>query len=80
MTVSTTTAESGFFTPQATTGRGSDSTAPVSSPYNTHRRHRALRQQPAIPKPIPIRTPPAEARGGRRDRLGGLLHEYELAA
>ena len=48
--------------------------------YNTHRPHRALQQQPPIPKPIPIRTPPDEARVRRRDRLGGLLHEYELAA
>jgi len=48
--------------------------------HNTHRPHRALDQQPPIPKPIAIRTPPAEARVRRRDRLGGLLHEYELAA
>jgi putative transposase len=48
--------------------------------HNTHRPHRALQQQPPIPKPIPIRTPPDEARVRRRARLGGLLHEYELAA
>jgi putative transposase len=48
--------------------------------YNTHRPHRALSQQPPIPKPIPIRRPPDDSRVRRRDRLGGLLHEYELAA
>jgi putative transposase len=47
--------------------------------HNTHRPHRALEQRPPIPKPIP-HTPPNEARVRRRDRLGGLLHEYELAA
>jgi len=48
--------------------------------HNTHRPHRALGQQAPIPKPIPIRTPPGDARVRRRDRLGGLLHEYKLAA
>ena len=48
--------------------------------HNTHRPHRALSQQPPIPKPIPIRAPPNDAGVRRRDRLGGLLHEYELAA
>ncbi len=48
--------------------------------HNTHRPHRALGQQAPIPKPIPIRTPPGDAHVRRRDRLGGLLHEYELAA
>jgi hypothetical protein len=48
--------------------------------HNTHRPHRALKQQPPIPRPIPIRTQPGEARVRRRDRLGGLLHEYKLAA
>src|SRR5712691_3768656 len=48
--------------------------------HNTHRPHRALSQQPPLPKPIPIPAPPLEARVRRRDRLGGLLHEYELAA
>src|SRR5262245_24748728 len=48
--------------------------------YNTHRPHRALEQRPPLAKP-----PPARPTGGdlvrlrRRDRLGGLLHEYELA-
>jgi putative transposase len=48
--------------------------------HNTHRPHRALDQQPPIPKPTPIRPPPDHAHIRRRDRLGGLLHEYELAA
>jgi len=48
--------------------------------HNTHRPRRALRQQSPIPKPIPIDTPAGEAHVRRRDRLGGLLHEYELAA
>jgi len=48
--------------------------------HNTHRPHRALNQQAPIPKPIPICTPPSDAHVRRHDRLGGLLHEYELAA
>jgi transposase InsO family protein len=54
--------------------------------YNTHRPHRSLDQQPPLAKPPPVR---ARAPSGerlqldhlrRRERLGGLLHEYELAA
>ena len=54
--------------------------------YNEHRPHRALAQQPPLAKPPPIRAaaPSAEQLQldglRRRDRLGGLLHEYELAA
>jgi putative transposase len=48
--------------------------------HNTHRPHRALQQQPPIPTPIPIRAPPDQAHVRRRNRLGGLLHEYELVA
>ena len=48
--------------------------------YNTHRPHRSLEQQPPLPKPTPIRAQDGELRVRRRDRLGGLLHEYELAA
>jgi putative transposase len=54
--------------------------------YNEHRPHRSLDQQPPLAKPPP-RAAPASRRGPlqldrlrRRDRLGGLLHEYELAA
>jgi transposase InsO family protein len=47
--------------------------------YNTHRPHRSLRQHP----PIGRRTPPTSAatvRPLRRDRLGGLVHEYVQVA
>jgi transposase InsO family protein len=48
--------------------------------YNTHRPHRSLEQQPPLLKTKP--GPPTDAswRVRRRDRLGGLIHEYELAA
>jgi putative transposase len=49
--------------------------------YNTHRPHRALEQRPPLANPPPV--PPrgdALRRLRRRDRLGGLVHEYELAA
>ena len=50
--------------------------------YNHHRPHRALDQQ----APLSVRTGPASigdpdlARLRRTDKLGGLIHEYELAA
>lgn len=48
--------------------------------YNGHRPHRAL----ALTPPRPTRPLPAPACGSdrvqRRDRLGGVLHEYVLAA
>jgi transposase InsO family protein len=53
--------------------------------YNEHRPHRSLGQRPPLAQP-----PPTGARGQgaalelarlrRRDRLGGLIHEYQLAA
>jgi putative transposase len=48
--------------------------------YNEHRPHRALGQRPPAGEgcPAPIRQAALAVR--RRDRLGGLLHEYELAA
>jgi putative transposase len=48
--------------------------------YNEHRPHRALGQRPPCGEgcPAPIRQAVHAVR--RRDRLGGLLHEYELAA
>ena len=57
----------------------------VSCPYNEHRPHRALGQQPPLSKPPP---PDEQAiadvidldRVRRRDLLGGLIHEYQLAA
>jgi transposase InsO family protein len=54
--------------------------------YNEHRPHRSLDQRPPLAKPPPIDGPaPSNVllqldRLRRRDRLGGLLHEYELAA
>jgi len=55
--------------------------------YNEHRPHRSLGQQPPLAKPPPMiaeRTPITEPvpldRLRRHDRLGGLLHEYELVA
>jgi putative transposase len=54
--------------------------------YNRHRPHRSLAQRPPLAKPPPLAAPvpSREAlpldRLRRRDRLGGLLHEYELAA
>jgi putative transposase len=49
--------------------------------YNKHRPHRALGLQTPEATPTPLhatRASPLQVR--RRDRLGGLLHEYELAA
>jgi hypothetical protein len=69
----------------ATAGRRKDSTAPVSSPYNTHRPHRSLDQRTPLAKP-PINEPAPRAELPqldllrRRDRLGGLLREYRIAA
>src|SRR5215207_4594817 len=50
--------------------------------YNTERPHRALGRQPPIAThpPPPPPPPPPQATIQRRDRLGGLLHEYHLAA
>ncbi|HEY5434884.1 MAG TPA: integrase core domain-containing protein [Candidatus Limnocylindrales bacterium] len=49
--------------------------------YKAHRPHRALelRAPEATPTPFPAtRASPRQVQ--RRDRLGGLIHEYELAA
>jgi putative transposase len=55
--------------------------------YNEHRPHRSLAQRPPLAKPPPRISEPTPTieqlrldRLRRRDRLGGLLHEYELAA
>jgi len=50
--------------------------------YNGHRPHRSLDQQAPLrvgTRPVPIGKPD-RARIRRTDRLGGLIHEYELAA
>ena len=46
--------------------------------FNTHRPHRSLRQRP--PLVDAPRRPRAATRVRRRDRLGGLLHEYAQVA
>ena len=50
--------------------------------YNTHRPHRGLDLRPPQPAPSVRMSEPAllDGRVQRRDRLGGLLHEYVLAA
>jgi len=50
--------------------------------YNTHRPHRSLNRAPLRPAPEPL-TEPSQLRQLailRRDRLGGVLHEYQHAA
>jgi len=49
--------------------------------YNTHRPHRALGLAPPVPRPrlrLVGSNPPDQLH--RRDRLGGLIHEYARAA
>jgi len=50
--------------------------------YNGHRPHRSLEQ--ASPLSMDLATPPISPPDGtklrRSDRLGGLIHEYEMAA
>jgi transposase InsO family protein len=50
--------------------------------YNGHRPHRALNLAPPNPErqPLPFATSSASDHLKRRDRLGGLIHEYSLAA
>ena len=50
--------------------------------YNGHRPHRALALKPPrlIPPPVALATAWGEALVQRRDRLGGVVHEYVLAA
>ena len=47
--------------------------------YNDHRPHRALGQAAPL-RPLPRRTPTAVDNVRRRDRLGGLIHEYQHVA
>ena len=49
--------------------------------YNSHRPHRSLNlapPEPSAPRPRALSLPTAAIE--RRDRLGGLIHEYNLAA
>jgi len=49
--------------------------------YNTHRPHRSLDQRaPASPVQVKPRGVVDIGAVYRRDRLGGLIHEYEIAA
>ena len=49
--------------------------------YNEHRPHRALHQRPPLRKsPRGDEQPIDLDRVRRRDLLGGLIHEYQLAA
>ena len=65
------------------TGRRRHSTGAVSSPYNGARPHRALGLATPDPKPyvsIGADRQPHGLQVNRRDLLGGLIHEYDLAA
>ena len=51
--------------------------------YNSHRPHQGIANaRPMRPLPVPITDPDQIVRLDirRRDRLGGILHEYEHAA
>ena len=47
--------------------------------YNSHRPHRALNLKPPDPGKLQVMHSPTNL-VERRDRLGGLIHEYRLAA
>jgi putative transposase len=53
--------------------------AEYANHYNLHRPHRALGQAPPLRPGQPPTFVPA-GRVVRRDRLGGLIHEYAQAA
>jgi putative transposase len=48
--------------------------------YNEHRPHRALSLAPPEPRPPSVASKARKVRVHRRDRLGGVIHEYDLAA
>jgi len=48
--------------------------------YNGHRPHRALKLEPPAPRAGPAVISKDRRRVQRRDRLGGLLHEYHRQA
>jgi len=50
--------------------------------HNTHRPHRSLNLAPPEQSERKTRAvrPPPTAKVERRDRFGGLIHEYNLAA
>jgi putative transposase len=47
--------------------------------FNDHRPHRALGQAAPL-RPLPQPAPPSDLHLRRRDRLGGLIHEYAQVA
>ena len=47
--------------------------------FNAHRPHRTLNQAAPL-QPLPPPASPSPLRVRRRDRLGGLIHEYSQAA
>jgi transposase InsO family protein len=47
--------------------------------FNDHRPHRALHQAAPL-KPLPQPASPLQLRLQRRNRLGGLIHEYSQVA
>lgn len=47
--------------------------------FNDHRPHRALHQAAPL-KPLPPPVSPSQLRVRRRDRFGGLIHEYAQVA
>ena len=47
--------------------------------FNAHRPHRALDQAAPL-QPLPLPASPSQLRVRRRDRLGGLIHEYSQVA
>jgi putative transposase len=47
--------------------------------FNHHRRHRTLDQAAPL-RPLPPAASPSQLRLRRRDRLGGLIHEYAQVA
>jgi putative transposase len=48
--------------------------------YNAHRPHRSLGQRPPLPRASPACVPRVDFSVRRRDRLGGLIHEYDVVA
>ncbi|MGD0985481.1 MAG: integrase core domain-containing protein [Acidimicrobiales bacterium] len=48
--------------------------------YNQHRPHRGLRLRVRAPVSAVTSAPPSFSDIGRRDVLGGIIHEYHAAA
>jgi putative transposase len=53
--------------------------AKYAAHLNAHRPHRTLNQAAPL-QPLPPPASPSQLRVRRRDRLGGLIHEYSQAA